>query len=608
VADTLKEYVVSLGWKVDEAGFKRFQETLGAISKGAISVAKNFAEVGGALVATAKVADATFQKFAAPMENLYFAAQRLGSGPGQIKAFGAALEAVGIGADETNAALLNFQQLSEQLGQANKGKGLLNIDPRIQGNNTLSFYQGLQNIAARDNGTAASHASAMYTAQTLLGVSQDFYDRFKLHEKEIPGFVKRAADIVGKSNLDASTGNTHQAEIERIFAGLKGELAGDDLAGQEAGKMKELYNRTGQLVDQFSALNKATGGLLGEVAVAGGLLGTFLTTLGGLKFAGRLLAGSAGRAAVGKSVGEIAASAASGAATVAETEAAAAAAARATALRVLGGETVAAETAAAIAGGGSGLLAIAASLIGPIVAAVAGSELLKSATRGTWWGSDEEAAPGQGYGLKDQFAWLKGKADYVSKSLTDFVAGFEGHAKNGYGVYNDIGGHATAGYGHLVRPGENLDGLDKQGAMALLGQDLAGALAEVKRSVHVALTGNQTKALADFVFNLGAGNFEKSSLLKELNAGHYEAAAARFQDYNKVLQNGHYVVNDALARRRATEAATFRTPDSKTVNLDVTNHFTVNGSKDPQATADAVASRQARINNDLVRNTQPAVV
>jgi lysozyme len=574
VADTLKEYVVSLGWKVDEAGFKRFQETLGAISKGAISVAKNFAEVGGALVATAKVADATFQRFAAPMENLYFAAQRLGSGPGQIKAFGAALEAVGIGADETNAALLNFQQLSERLGQANKGKGLLNIDPRIQGNNTLSFYQGLQNIAARDNGTAASHASAIYTAQTLLGVSQDFYDRFKLHEKEIPGFVKRAADIVGKSNLDASTGNTHQAEIERIFAGLKGELAGDDLAGQEAGKMKELYSRTGQLVDQFSALNKATGGLLGEVVVAGGLLGTFLTTLGGLKFATKLLTGSAGPAATG------AAAAAEGGL----------------------GATIA------------GIITIAIPLV---IAAIATYELFKHKDAVESGGKTlldglPSFVGNKTYDSADISNWFKDNVKpmlgYASKSLTDFVAGFEGHAKNGYGVYNDIGGHATAGYGHLVRPGENLDGLDKQGAMALLGQDLAGALAEVKRSVHVALTGNQTKALADFVFNLGAGNFEKSSLLKELNAGHYESAAARFQDYNKVLQNGHYVVNDALARRRATEAATFRTPDSKTVNLDVTNHFTVNGSKDPQATADAVASRQARINNDLVRNTQPAVV
>jgi lysozyme len=572
MAETLKEFVVRLGWANDEAGFKRFQETLGAISKGAISVAKNFAEVGGALVATAKVADATFQKFAAPMENLYFAAQRLGSGPGQIKAFGAALEQVGISADETNAAIMAFHNLSEARGQGNKT--MLGIDPRIQGNDTLAFYQGLQRIAAQDNGTAMSHAAAIRSAQALMGVSQDYYDQFKLHQAEIPGFVKRAADIVGKSNLDASTGKAHQAEIERRFAGLKGELAGDDLAGQEAGKMKELYDRTGQLVDQFSALNKATGGLLGEVVVAGDLLGTFLASLGGLKLATKLLTGSAGPAATG------AAAAAEGGL----------------------GATIA------------GIITIAIPLV---IAAIATYELFKHKDAVESGGKTlldglPSFVGNKTYDSADISNWLKDNVKpilgYASKSLTDFVAGFEGHAKNGYGVYQDVGGHDTAGFGHLVRPGENLGGLDKQGAMALLGQDLAGALAEVKRAVHVALTGNQTKALTDFVFNLGAGNFEKSSLLKELNAGHYEAAAARFQDYNKVLQNGHYVVNDALARRRATEAATFRTPDSKTVNLDVTNHFTVNGSKDPQATADAVASRQARINNDLVRNTQPAVV
>jgi GH24 family phage-related lysozyme (muramidase) len=575
VADssTLREYVVKLGFSVQEEQFRRFQEAMGSVTKGAVSIVKSFVEVGGALVATAKVADTTFQKFAKPMENLYFAAQRLNSAPAQIAAFGAALEQVGISADETNAAIMNFQQLSERLGQGNKNA--LGIDPRIQGNSTLAFYQGLQNIAAQDNGTAQSHRAAQLKAENWMGVSQDFYDQYKLHQAEIPGFIKQAADIAGKSNLDASARKIHEAEISRRWTGFKAELTGDDLAGQEAGKMKGLYDATGLLIDKFNELNRATGGLLSEALVGAGLLGTFLASLGGLKLATKLLTGSAGGAA------------ATGAAAVAEGGL---------------GSTIA------------GIITIAIPLV---IAALASYELFRR----------KDAVESEGkklldglpsfvgnktYDSADISNWVKGHVKpmlgYISKGLTDFVAGFEGHAKDGYGVYNDIGGHATAGYGHLVRPGENLNGLDKQGAMALLGQDLAGALAEVKRAVHVALTGNQTKALTDFVFNLGAGNFEKSMLLKELNAGHYEAAAARFEDYNKVLQNGHYVVNEALARRRATEAATFRAPDSKSVNLDVTNHFNITGNKDPQATADAVASRQTRINNDLVRNTQPAVV
>ena len=179
------------------------------------------------------------------------------------------------------------------------------------------------------------------------------------------------------------------------------------------------------------------------------------------------------------------------------------------------------------------------------------------------------------------------------------VAGFEGHVAN-FGSYRDIAGKLTTGFGHLIRPGEDLNGLDQKGAVGLLVKDLTGAVASVHQLVKVKLSQNQENALADFVYNVGAKKFADSTLLRKLNSGDFAGAADQFQYWNHALVNGHMAAVRGLSDRRAAEAQLFRTPD-KGVQIKQTTNIHVEGG-DAKSTGREVAQQQSRVNGDMVRN------
>jgi len=62
---------------------------------------------------------------------------------------------------------------------------------------------------------------------------------------------------------------------------------------------------------------------------------------------------------------------------------------------------------------------------------------------------------------------------------------------------------------------------------------------------------NEFDALVDFVFNLGRGAFAGSTLLKNLNAGQFDAAATQFDLWDHA---GGQVVAGLLRRRQAEQA------------------------------------------------------
>lgn len=100
--------------------------------------------------------------------------------------------------------------------------------------------------------------------------------------------------------------------------------------------------------------------------------------------------------------------------------------------------------------------------------------------------------------------------------------------------YKDRGGRLTVGYGHLVRKGELLASLDEAKAESLLMQDIKLAEAIVKRNVTVQLNANQFTALVSLVYNIGEGQFMKSTLLRKLNQAKYADAADEFLRWKHV--------------------------------------------------------------------------
>lgn len=125
--------------------------------------------------------------------------------------------------------------------------------------------------------------------------------------------------------------------------------------------------------------------------------------------------------------------------------------------------------------------------------------------------------------------------------------------------YKDSAGLWTIGIGHLIKEGERFTTLTDKEIYDLLKSDVAVAEADVNRMVKVALTQNQFDALVCLVFNIGGGNFYKSTLLKLLNAGDYKGAANEFIKWNKARVKGELVEITGLTARRERERALFFT-------------------------------------------------
>lgn len=84
-----------------------------------------------------------------------------------------------------------------------------------------------------------------------------------------------------------------------------------------------------------------------------------------------------------------------------------------------------------------------------------------------------------------------------------------------------------------------------------LKADLASFAKGVAAAIGpAATTQNQFDAMVSFAYNVGLGNFKKSTLLKKHKAGDHRAAAAEFAKWNKAAGK----VMKGLTRRRAAEA------------------------------------------------------
>lgn len=129
-------------------------------------------------------------------------------------------------------------------------------------------------------------------------------------------------------------------------------------------------------------------------------------------------------------------------------------------------------------------------------------------------------------------------------------------------AYLDTGGVVTIGWGHTAEAG----GLQPRVGMtittaqaeSLFLSDIAECVSAVNELVKVPLNQNQFDALCSWEFNTGA--LAKSTLLKLLNAGNYNAVPSEMLKWNKATVKGKLVVLQGLVNRRKAEVALFVTP------------------------------------------------
>lgn len=147
----------------------------------------------------------------------------------------------------------------------------------------------------------------------------------------------------------------------------------------------------------------------------------------------------------------------------------------------------------------------------------------------------------------------------VNEATLELIKSFEGWRDT---AYKDAVGVWTIGYGHTsmagqpeVKPGMKITRAQGE---SILARDLGKYENAVRNYVRVPLNDNQFGALVSWCYNVGPGNVAKSSLVRKLNAGQYEAVPSELLKWNRA--GGKVLAG--LTRRRKAEADLFRKPAS----------------------------------------------
>lgn len=120
--------------------------------------------------------------------------------------------------------------------------------------------------------------------------------------------------------------------------------------------------------------------------------------------------------------------------------------------------------------------------------------------------------------------------------------------------YIDADGHDSIGYGHECKKGDGLQKISLAQAETLLEYDInIAAQAVLRLTESVNLNDNQFTALIDFVYNLGAGTFQASTLRMVINRGDFKDAPEQFMRW--VFGNNRKL--PGLIQRRQAEANLF---------------------------------------------------
>lgn len=144
----------------------------------------------------------------------------------------------------------------------------------------------------------------------------------------------------------------------------------------------------------------------------------------------------------------------------------------------------------------------------------------------------------------------------MNKAGVDLIKRFEGCRLMAYPDPGSGGDPITIGYG-ATGPSIKLGVVWSQAqADKRLEEDLNTFSNQVKACLTCTLSDNEFSAIVSLVYNIGIGNFKKSTMLKYLNGNAEKGIVAeQFLRWNKASG----VVLNGLTRRRAAEKKLFLT-------------------------------------------------
>jgi len=258
--DVIREFLVGLGFQVDEAGLRRFNDGLAKAAKGAMNLAKEVVAAGAA-VAVGVV------KIASQFEDLFYASQRLRSSVADIKAFTFAVGQVGGDAKGARQDLENMMRALRE----NPGNETIFAAIGAQSRNAKGEMLGAVDLANNFAKAAKKLDPSQYPALVqyaeMLGISEQTLQAMIRGTDEFADRYKAMAKSFGMSQDEAAESSAKFRQNARFLLAWL-ELAAGKLAMIAEGPI-------GRLIDVLAKADKATGGLASTglvlVAVLGGV-------------------------------------------------------------------------------------------------------------------------------------------------------------------------------------------------------------------------------------------------------------------------------------------------------------------------------------------------
>ncbi|EAN2309302.1 lytic transglycosylase catalytic, partial [Salmonella enterica] len=229
-AETIKDFLVSLGFGIDEAGYEKFESVLAGVTANAIKT--GLAVEGAALSVVAFTA-----KIASGLDNLYWASQRTGATVQGIQSIGYAVSQVGGSVD---AARTSLESLSRFVRNNPGAEGFLN---RL-GVQTRDASGNMRDMAAIFTGVGQKLSSMPYYRANqyaqMLGIDENTLMAMRRGLGGFSGQYSAMAKVIGFNADEAAKSSNRFMTSLREFgamAGLARDKIGSNLAGGLAGSL-----------------------------------------------------------------------------------------------------------------------------------------------------------------------------------------------------------------------------------------------------------------------------------------------------------------------------------------------------------------------------------
>lgn len=255
-AETIKDFLVSLGFDIDEAGAEKFDSVLAGTTANAIKM--GLAVEGAALTVVAFTA-----KIASGLDNLYWASQRTGATVQGIQSIGYAVSQMGGSVDAARGSL---ESLSRFVRNNPGAEGFLN---RL-GVQTRDASGNMRDMAAIFTGVGQKLSSMPYYRANqyaqMLGIDENTLMAMRRGVGGFSGQYSAMAKAIGFNADEAARSSNKFMTSLREFgamAGMARDKIGSNLAGGLAGSLDTLRRH---ILDNFprieQTLTKAIKGIL----------------------------------------------------------------------------------------------------------------------------------------------------------------------------------------------------------------------------------------------------------------------------------------------------------------------------------------------------------